>query len=240
MFTDNPNIEKIVDGIWIYRNFVSEEENELISRLMLEHEQNNIVDPFAEESHAIDWYKDKQGPVLEELKNSWDMMSDLLYPEHYIHPQLAMTVQKPGDEGMFVHSDSPGENMEEQLTQMDRWTTCCIISHGIVLYFGDFTGGEIFYPHFSPSGERQESNHDSCLEIDVRPRDLVIHGSVHPYEHGVRRVHSGVRYSFSNFAMEKHKAPGTFPLYDPEVTPLIKCGEDLAEWNTEKPLGTYK
>ena len=38
MFTDNPNVEQIAEQVWIYRNFITEEENETIMRLMREHE----------------------------------------------------------------------------------------------------------------------------------------------------------------------------------------------------------
>ena len=244
MFTDNPNLEQIAEQVWIYRNFITEEENETIMRLMREHEASykNSKDAFVFKDQYIDWYKDKTGPSMPELKPIWDRLSAMLYPEHYIHPQLFVNVMRPGDEGMFVHADSPGMNMEHELTQLDRWSTCCRLSHGVVAYLGDYEGGEIFYPNIESDGRIKDRPGDpeDCLEVNVRPRDVAIHGATHPWEHGVRKITSGIRFAYSNFCMEKEHAPGTYELFNPEKHPFMTDRKEILKWNeTVYPETTF-
>jgi CDGSH-type Zn-finger protein len=244
MFKNNPNIEQIAEEIWIWRNFVSEEENNLITSKMKEFENQfeDAQEAFKYDGHAVDWYKNKTGPLMLELKSIWDRISEVLYPEHYIHPQLFVQVMRPGDKGMFIHADSPGMNMEHHLTQLDRWSTCCRLSHGIVTYFGDYAGGEIYYPNIEKDGtvKNKPEDPDDCLVVDVKPRDFVIHGALHPWEHGVREVTGGKRYAYSNFCMEKEHAPGTFELFDPNKHPYMKDEEEIMNWvKTVYPETTF-
>jgi hypothetical protein len=244
MFTDNPNVEQIADQVWVYRNFITEEENETILRLMKEHEESykDSKDAFIFKDQYIDWYKDKTGPLMPELKPIWDRLSMMLYPEHYIHPQLFVNVMRPGDEGMFVHADSPGMNMEHDLTQLDRWSTCCRLSHGVVAYMGDYEGGEIFYPNIEADGRIKDrpGDPDDCLQVDVRPGDVAIHGATHPWEHGVRKITSGIRFAYSNFCMEKEHAPGTYELFNPDKHPLMTDPDEIKLWNnTVYPETTF-
>lgn len=209
MFYDNPNCKQYAEKIFKYENFLTKEEVESINKVANSLDKQSWV----YENQEIDWYKDKTGPTMIELFPIWEKMSDFLYPEYVIHPMLSLLAVKPGDKGMFVHADSPGRDMEEELTQHDRWQTCCIIDYGIIVYFGEFEGGSVFYPNISPSGEPQEEDYDNCLEVPVQPGDLVIHGSCNPYEHGVREVTSGVRYAFTNFMLQAVENPGTFHNY---------------------------
>jgi CDGSH-type Zn-finger protein len=234
MFKDNNNLEQIAEELWIYRNFVTEEENNMIIEIMKKHETQyeDNKEAFVEKEHVIEWYQDKTSPLILELKPIWDRISLLLYPEHYIHPQLFVQVMRPGDEGMFIHSDSPGMNMEHNLTQLDRWSTCCRLSHGIVTYFGNFEDGQIFYPNIEKDGSPKNREGDvfDCLEIEVKARDMVIHGAVAPWEHGVRKISSGNRYAFSNFCMEKEHAPGTFELFNPEKHLNMTDEKEIIKW----------
>jgi hypothetical protein len=244
MFTDNPKVEQVAEQVWIYRGFITPEENENIMRLMREHEATykDSKDAFVFRDQYIDWYKDKTGPSMPELKPIWDRLSMMLYPEHYIHPQLFVNVMRPGDEGMFVHADSPGMNMEHDLTQLDRWSTCCRLSHGVVAYMGDYEGGEIFYPNIEADGRIKDrpGDPDDCLQVDVRPGDVAIHGATHPWEHGVRKITSGIRFAYSNFCMEKEHAPGTYELFDPSKHPFMTDPKEIINWNnTVYPETTF-
>ncbi len=166
----------------------------------------------------VEWYKGKTSILVPELIDVWNMASELISPEYIIHPNLNLQIIKPGDGGMFLHQDSPGENMEEALTQPDRWSTCCIIHYGLVVYFGEFTGGETYYP-------RQN------LDYAVQPGDLIIHGAHTDCEHGVREVTSGIRYAYSNFMLPIEKNPGTFPSYNTKED-LERKAAGLADvWN---------
>lgn len=209
MFYDNKNVIKYADKVFLYKNFLSSEEVNTINN------RANVLtkNQWVYENQEIDWYKNKTGPDMIELFPIWEKMSDFLYPEYVIHPMLSLLIIKPGDKGMFVHADSPGRDMEEELTQEDRWQTCCIIDYGIIVYMGDFKGGEVFYPNLTKDGLEQEENYEDCLQVTVEPGDLIVHGSCHPYEHGVREVTSGYRYAFTNFALKAEENPGTFDNY---------------------------
>jgi hypothetical protein len=217
MFQDNKNITKLADKVFLYKNFVPVEKVKEINKIMSNHLSDFDLN-FGNYLQKIDWYKGKTSLLIPELVDVWNAASELIAPEYIIHPNLSLQVIKPGDGGMFLHQDSPGEGMEEELTQIDRWDTCCIIHYGLVVYFGEFTGGETYYPRLG-------------LESAVQPGDLVIHGAHTDCEHGVREVTSGIRYAYSNFMLPIEKNPGTFPSYNtPEDLERKKKG--LADvWN---------
>jgi hypothetical protein len=223
MFTDNPNIEQYEDKlIYIYRNFFSKEYVDRINAIVKKWEGTLLSRDSAKEVHNIDWYVEKTTPLIPELVDGWNQISELMSPEYIIHPQLSLARMQTGEE-MFVHADSPGEDMEEDLTQIDLWSTCCILTWGLVGYFGEFTGGDIYYPGI-----------DGGISVSVYPGDLIIHSALHPYEHGVKPVESGTRYAFSNFSLKTEKNPGTFYNYG---TP--ECSERQKDyWNFMIPLKT--
>jgi hypothetical protein len=217
MFYNNPGFTKLGDKIFIYKQFVSKEKVQEINDIMSKNLSEELVN-YGNKFQNLEWYKGKTSILIPELIDVWDKAGELIAPEYIIHPNLNLQIIRPGDGGMFLHQDSPGENMEEALTQPDRWNTCCIIHYGLVIYFGEFTGGETYYP-------RQN------LDCQVEPGDLVIHGAHTDCEHGVREVTSGIRYAYSNFMMPIEKNPGTFPSYGtPED--LERKKEGLIEvWN---------
>ena len=212
MFSDNPNIINYGDKVFLYKNFISKEDVEYINNLMEPHRQKE--GSFDSNVNVVDWYNDKEGPSMPELVRIWDQISEFLAPEYVIHPQQNLAVLRPGDEGMFVHCDNPGEGMDDLLTQEDRWHTCCVLSYGVCVYFGEFEGGELFYPGIKPDGTPKKSgDSDEYLILSVQPGDLAIHWAQHPYEHGTKSISSGIRYVYSNFALKAEKNPGTFPAW---------------------------
>lgn len=240
MFYDDKNVSKHADKVFKYENFLTKEEVQTINDLV---KKMTKEDDWVYEDQHLDWYKDKTGPNMVELFPIWEKMSRFLQPEYVIHPMMSLLTIKPGDKGMFVHADSPGRDMEEHLTQHDRWQTCCIIDYGIIVYFGEFTGGEVFYPNLTSDSTfgntvRQEENYDDCLVVPVQPGDLVVHGSCHPYEHGVREVHSGRRYAFTNFMLQAAENPGTFHNFEtPEYFEATKeKTEDYLRANWLQPI----
>lgn len=200
MFYNNPNLIKLAEKVFVYPNFVPQEKVKEINNIMAKSSTDEDLN-FGNYAQNIDWYKGKTSLLIPELIDVWNAASELIAPEYIIHPNLSLQVIKPGDGGMFLHQDSPGEGMEEELTQFDRWNTCCIIHYGLVVYFGEFTGGEAYYPRLN-------------LEYAVQPGDLIIHGAHTDCEHGVKEVISGIRYAYSNFVLPIEKKPNTFPAYN--------------------------
>jgi hypothetical protein len=203
MFTDNPNIEKIHEGVYIYRNFLDKKFVEKISAKILE------IGDGVDLKHSNNWYEDKVYQ-MEEMAESYKKASELLLPELYIVPSIMILITKPGDE-MFVHTDSPEE--DQHVDSPDPFETCHIVDYGIVIYYGDWTGGDVFYP-------------DLGISVSPRPGDLLIHKSRNPYSHGVRKIESGVRGAQSLFAVTAEKNPGTFVVYG------SKEFKDIEESNT--------
>jgi hypothetical protein len=202
MFFENKNVKKIHDKIFYYPNFISLKKVKEINDAMKKYSLDKIR--AMDNPDPIDWYKGKISPVIPELMEVWEEINIFLSPEYIVHPQLHLQVIHPGDNGMFLHSDSPGEHNEDMLTQNDKWNTCCIIHYGLVVYFGEFEGGENYYPKQN-------------IEFKVNPGDMVIHGAHDDTMHGVREVTSGYRYAYANFVLPKEKNPGSFYAYDTEA-----------------------
>jgi hypothetical protein len=196
MFINDPNLETIIDGVYIYRNFIPAK---LVAKINgIANDRVNIgLDEF---NSLIPWYRDKSTSEIPQLYEVWELMSKFLLPTHVIHPMLHLNIMRPGDGEMFVHEDSPGEGNEHTLTNVDRWSTCCLLDYGVITYFGEFTGGETFYPELG-------------VEVAPQPGDMIIHGAHSKHKHGVREVTSGIRYAFSNFSLKPEKNPGTFSNY---------------------------
>lgn len=238
MFTENSNLKQIAEKVWVYKNFVSPEKVAEINKIMEQYRDKqdvpNHLGGTKHEEMLIDWYQNKTSPIIPELYPVWQDINRLISPEHQIHPQLFLTVTRENDE-MFIHADSPGEEMQENLTVEDRWNTCCVLSHGAVVYFGDFDGGEVFYPHINSDGKFEGGlvplNENRELRIQPEPGDLVIHGAHNDYAHGVHKIKSGYRYAFSNFVLPASKNPGTFPAYDSKENDE-RWNKGIPEWLT--------
>jgi hypothetical protein len=206
MFSDDPNITQLAEKIFWYKGFLTPEEMEPV---------NKAIKESTSKKHYFKEIEFRPMDHMFELKPIWDKVSEFLYPEFVIHPLLNM-IEFPEGTQMLPHCDSPGEGHDDDLTVPDLWSTCCILSWGVCTYFGEWEGGEIYYP-----------NQD--VTIDVKPGDLVIHGALKDCEHGVRTVTKGTRYTYSNFSLRADKNPGTFPNYKtPEYEKAMQDG--LGSW----------
>jgi hypothetical protein len=233
MFYDKPECTKIVDGIYIFKNIIPKELVEKVNNELKS--KDEIIINY--EDARINWYKDKISPPIDSILEIWEFISEILYPEYVIHPQKNLIVTRPGDGGMFCHADSPGKGCEMHLTQIDTWQTCCIIDYGVIGYFGEFTGGAVFYPNFNKDGSRKDGEEDQndCLEVFPQPGDIVVHGSTYPWNHGVREVESGIRYAFSNFSLKAVENPGSFYNYkSPEYYEILgnRDKDAVSKWGT--------
>jgi hypothetical protein len=212
MFINDPNLTILDEKVMIYKNFISKELVELITNKADEVVSRGLGDG----NSRIPWYNDKTVSNIPELFDIWKLISEFLHPTHVIHPMLKLQIMRQGDE-MFIHEDSPGEDGEHLLTNDDIWTTCALLDYGVIAYFGDFSGGEIFYPELN-------------LEIAPEPGDLVIHGATSRWKHGVREVKSGTRYAFSNFSLKAEKNPGSF--YNYKTDEFEKQTKNINNWLT--------
>jgi hypothetical protein len=215
MFTNNSNLIQLGEKAYVYKNFIDQKTVEKINNFYDAKDKNS----FIVGEHPIEWYSDKIISGPNDLVDVWNKVSEFLYPDHVIPPNLSIIIMEPGDEPMFVHADSPGEGNHDKLISDDGYDTCPITTWGIVVYFGNWEGGEIFYPQFD-------------IEYLPEPGDMVIHSAFTPWEHGVKPVIKGRRYAYSLFALETNKNPGTF--YNYGTQECIDAQKDLNNWM--KPL----
>jgi len=221
MFYDRPDctiLSKSVDeygtptGVFVFKKIIPEDMINHFESQLKKQEEDAVVNVYKDT--LIDWYSEKTTAPVDGIINLWETISDIIYPEYVIHPCRNFLKVKPGDNGMFTHSDSPGKNSCHLLSQVDVFKTCCIIDYGLVAYLGDFEGGEVFYPNLNPDGTKKVDNFDGpCLEYKPEKGDVIIHGAFTDYAHGVREVKSGIRYAFSNFVLKYEENPGTFYNY---------------------------
>lgn len=209
-FVNDPNLTILEEGVMIYRNFIDADTVKTITKK---------IDEVLKQNHSVDsripWYNNRSTPSMPELFPIWEKISAFLAPTHVIHPRLQITVMYPGD-SMFVHEDSPGEGNEHMLTQYDMYNTCTTLDYGVIAYFGDWEGGEVYYQELDG------------LTVDPKPGDLVIHGATPRWKHGVTEVKSGIRYAFSNFCLPAEKNPKSFYNYGTkEYYDQLKDGLDI-------------
>lgn len=240
MFYDRPDCIKLSffpddygtpSGVFVFKNFFSEDQCKLVEDFL-----SDKYDKGAHEDTLMSWYAKRVTPPIPGIIDIWEALSELIYPEFVIHPAItALAISAPDDEGMFAHSDSPGKNMCNMLTQVDIWKTCCELDYGLIAYFGNFEGGEIYYTNINPDGTKRETEGGEVLTYKPERGDVVIHGAFNPHTHGVRPVTSGVRYAFSNFVLKPEANPGTFYNYKtPEYYAQIgdKSKERIKDWST--------
>lgn len=219
-FLEDSRLETICEGVYVYRGFIEEDTVKEINTIL----ESKLNDATKNYQTLIDWYDDKILMDIHEMYPVWEKISQFLFPTHVIHPRSEVAVIRPGDGGMPPHSDSPGEGHGDQLTQYDVWNTCTILDYGVVLYFGDFTGGALYYPNLN-------------IELTLNPGDLAIHGAHGQHLHGVREVETGIRFAFANFCLPAHKNPGSFINFNTEDFHTIRQQENfLTEYH--KPLKT--
>jgi hypothetical protein len=221
-FYDRPdciNLSPFVDaygtksGIFVFKNFIDKDIVDSIEEFLNAEQPEILESPL----NLIDWYEGKGTGLPPRLIDAWEQISKLIEPDWVIHPSATILKTKPGDNGMFVHSDSPGKGACHLLSQTDTYKTCCELDYGIVAYFGDFEGGAVFYPDINPDGTVKDAwqlvNNEECLEFKPEKGDVVIHSAFDPYSHGVREITSGKRYAFSNFSLKAIDNPGSFYNY---------------------------
>jgi hypothetical protein len=219
MFYDDPRCVQLAPKIFHFKNILPKEIMDGV------HADVNAWKRGGPENiwSSNDWYKDKFCPPFVSTFEAWKFMSDLMYPEMLIHPLTNLMVAQPHDEGMFVHCDSPGPGNHDDLYEIDTWSVCCALQYGVIAYFGDFTGGELYYPHINPDGTIKEETRgweiteerlaEPCLVVAPQPGDIVFHSANRPYDHGTKKVTSGTRYAFSNFSLNAEDNAGSFYSY---------------------------
>jgi hypothetical protein len=199
---DFSKFESIGNEIYVYKNFLSEDEVAYfynIASSMPEDKWHNM-------NPSINWgYASEHFQELESIRNK---MSDVLAVEKetkinnlFNSVFLGETINfikmvKDGEWG--THSDdhdykdiiSKSENyIEGQPYEAGRSPL-----FGSIVYFNNFEGGEVYYPN-------------QKIEYHPNAGDLVIHSAKEHCFHGVKKLKSDVRYSYSNYLFKYIKIP---------------------------------
>ena len=103
-------------------------------------------------------------------------INKILEPEFVIPPTGVIT-RTPVGEGMYVHKDRGEEGYEDVINDFG---TCTCIDYGVVVYFGSWEGGEIYYPNKN-------------ISLKPVPGRLICHMADYGYEHLVQNVKNLLR-----------------------------------------------
>ena len=178
MFQDNPNFKKLDKEIYVWENFLSPEEHQLFFDLALsisEEEWMLHVNPN-------EFWSGKCSHNKKEVYEISNKINRLLEPE-YVIPPSAVIHRTPIGQGMHVHKDR-GEEGDTEI--LDDYGTHTSIDYGVLVYIGDWKGGELYYPNRG-------------IEFQPKPGSLIIHSAFEAYAHGVKPVISGKRFFYANF-----------------------------------------
>lgn len=186
------NAEVISENIYVYHNFVTEEEcKNILDRIQgLEdsawvgderagHKRTISIDTIAKIRDRVQELLDdgyfvgsNVNPIRMLKGSTWGLHTD----EHdFLDVKEAMSLYKEGDPFNL-----------EQLNVA-----------GMILYFNEFDGGSLTYPNKN-------------IEYHPQKGDLVIHGAGEDCLHGVTELLSEVRYTHSNHIYTMVKVPKDF------------------------------
>jgi hypothetical protein len=183
------NFEKLGDGIYLLKNFLSNEEcTKIVS--ILDSYTGWISEGFEQTMSRTDGNIKELCDVRDKLKS--------LIPEEYSLGISTAGVKMTKGQFWLVHEDVSDffDILEASKAYQDgqNFVEKDLSIYGTVVYFNEFVGGEIFYP-------------DQNIVYLPSPGDLVIHKSDNTCRHGVKEVISEKRYSYSNHISKKVRIP---------------------------------
>jgi hypothetical protein len=179
------------EDIYVYKNFVSKEELISISDYL----KTLSDDDWYEDNKDIKWMlRTDNTKILEPIRDRIVNLSD---KDMTIGSSTVFVKMKSGY-SWGVHEDEyefkDVIKKSKTYVEGEPFDLVDVSIYGIVIYFNEFEGGEIYYP---------EQN----IEYKPAPGDMVIHGSGFNCRHGVKEILSDVRYSHSNHISRKIKIP---------------------------------
>jgi hypothetical protein len=197
MFYNDDNVQKIKEeGVWLYKNFISEDECAKILHEVDKFTDKDWQDGWARhqgtlfysnspesEKEIEEWWNNKVSPpvLIPTITNINKKLKDLFSPELIFLPEYKIVRLVPG-QNMKGHRDNRSATTTSEVKQ--QFTISCAYT----LYLSNFTGGEINYP---------EIGYTHVPE----PGDLIIHGGT--VFHEVFDVLEGNRYTITGWLLNK-------------------------------------
>jgi hypothetical protein len=182
--------------IYVYHNFISEEERVAILEDVKLIPEEKWVGHFNEGSQGAET---AHVPIEKFIKIN-KRLTDILDKGVYLGSSLAATRMKMGwvgphhtDNFDFLDVIEASQNLKEE----DPFDIAENSVAGLIMYLNDFEGGEIYY-----------SNQD--VTYYPKAGDLLIHSSQDHCKHQVKEVKSDIRYSHSSHLFNLIKVPKGF------------------------------
>jgi hypothetical protein len=180
--------DEIGDQIYVYKSFLSKEEVEKYLNIIESINPERWIDGLQFEKPGSDTFSDKIfGNILKK-------MQDEIVPNGlFLEDTPSITRVKSGV-GMSEHSDDCWHCKKIQDPSLDfpeKILKRCV-KYGVVIYFSQFTGGEIYYPNQN-------------VVFTPEPGDMIIHSTNKYCKHGVKPVIDGIRYSMAPYLVEHVK-----------------------------------
>lgn len=157
MFYDDPSIVKIKDeGVWVGKNFVSEEDCKTIVDHVERFTDKDWLDGWVRhqgtlfytneadsEAAIAEWWNDKVSPpvLIPEVSEINSNLKKLFSPALFFLPEYKVVRLKPG-QNMKSHRDNRSADNNLQPDVKQEFTIKCAYT----IYLNNFTGGEINYP----------------------------------------------------------------------------------------------
>lgn len=180
-----PNMEEIGEEVYVYRGFLSEEELDFYLKVILK--QNDWIDGAQFNKPTIETFSNPVfGNILKKIQDT------ITLEGMFLEFTPGITKIKIGN-GMEEHSDDcpycwSMRDPEIKITSNE--SKRCVL-YGIVVYFSEFSGGDIYYP-------------EQGVSFKPNPGDLVMHATSKHCKHGVKPVTSGTRYSIAPYIVQYH------------------------------------
>ena len=197
--------KEIGKNIYVYNNFLSNEECDLILEDILKLKEDDWYNP--PDITAKNYF----GSVskLESIKNLRKKMIPLMLDSSYCYfggraVKLLKGASRKPHADIYEYqeiADKANEYIEGQ-----NFELADLLTHGTIVYFNEFEGGELFYPN------------QNNLEYKPQKGDFLVHGAEEECKHGVKEVLSDLRYSAVGHFFKHTKVPkgSNFKFTDPD------------------------
>lgn len=187
------NFRKLGEDIYVCNYFLSGKEIEFYNEVI------NAIDPKLGWQKNIDhkWFNNKISFEIKEFDSLMWKVKETFKNDFTVNEHRCLNRLLDGDE-WGAHSDDHDFRAIKELslsyTEGQPYELVKYSVYGLIVYFNDFEGGELYYPN-------------QGLIYKPLPGDMVLHSSAEHCKHGVAKVISGPRYSYSNNLSKYIKVP---------------------------------
>ena len=186
------NFKKIGEDIYVYKNFLTKNECDELVLLAESFVEKDWV-PANKENDS--WHE--YSPYIDNLDFIKERLEKSISEDLKVNPAASIIRMKPGW-SWGEHSDNHQYldilERAKLLKENEPYKIEKNSIYGVVLYLNSFKGGQIYYANQN-------------IEYAPEPGDLVVQSALEHCRHGVKKVESKIRYSFSLNIYQDIKVP---------------------------------